>query len=196
MGVARSQSFAERPHAQPLPLPGVHHAGVGRSSSGIGVSRRPGLGRGSEPLDLPLPRPECVSNRLDHAYTEGDIATASVSSVSSTDSDYPSDSRVLRPLTSDYENGNRTAANSPSRRVSVSAFEDQSPIVIQKNSKEVLKPADFSLNNHIASTSPRWALLSTRVQNSQMPNRGLGSGHCSSPGSGHNSGHNSIGGDM
>ncbi|KAF2297845.1 hypothetical protein GH714_003971 [Hevea brasiliensis] len=169
MEVARSQSFAETPHAQPLPLPGVHHAGVGRSSSGIGVSRRPGLGRGSEPLDLPLPRPGCVSNRLDHAYIEGDIATASILV---------------------------TATNSPSRRVSVSAFEDQSPIVIQKNSKEVLKPADFSLNNHIPSTSPRWALLSTHVQNSQMPYRGLGSGHCSSPGSGHNSGHNSIGGDI
>ncbi|KAJ9173629.1 hypothetical protein P3X46_016745 [Hevea brasiliensis] len=178
MEVARSQSFAETPHAQPLPLPGVHHAGVGRSSSGIGVSRRPGLGRGSEPLDLPLPRPGCVSNRLDHAYIEGDIATASVSSVSSTDSDYPSDSRVLMPLTFDYEHGNRTATNSPSRRVSVSAFEDQSPIVIQKNSKEVLKPADFSLNNHIPSTSPRWALLSTHVQNSQMPYRGA---FCSVP---------------
>ncbi|XP_057994005.1 mitogen-activated protein kinase kinase kinase YODA isoform X2 [Hevea brasiliensis] len=224
--VARCQSFAERPHAQPLPLPGVRHAGIGRSNSGISALIRPGLDRGSKPLDLPLPRPGCVSDRLEHAYTEGDIATASVSSVSSTDSDCPFDSRVLSPLTSDYEYGNRTATNSPSSLKQ----KDQSPIVCKKSSKEVLKPVDFSLSNHIPSTSPRRAPLSTHVQNLQIPNRGAfcsapdssmsspsrspirafgpeqvincgfwagqGSGHCSSPGSGHNSGHNSIGGDM
>ncbi|KAF2313326.1 hypothetical protein GH714_010373 [Hevea brasiliensis] len=224
--VARCQSFAERPHAQPLPLPGVRHAGIGRSNSGISALIRPGLDRGSKPLDLPLPRPGCVSNRLEHAYTEGDIATASVSSVSSTDSDCPFDSHVLSPLTSDYEYGNRTATNSPSSLKQ----KDQSPIVCKKSSKEVLKPVDFSLSNHIPSTSPRRAPLSTHVQNLQIPNRGAfcsapdssmsspsrspirafgpeqvincgfwagqGSGHCSSPGSGHNSGHNSIGGDM
>ncbi|KAG8659179.1 hypothetical protein MANES_02G020500v8 [Manihot esculenta] len=224
--VARSQSFAERSHAQPLPLPAVRYTGIGRSNSGLGASIRPGLDRGSKPLDLPLPRPGCVSNRLDHAYTEGDFATASVSSVSSTDSDYPFDSRVLSPLTSDYEYGNRTATNSPS---SIKQ-KDQSPIVSKKNSKEALNSVDFSLSNHIPPTSPRRAPSRTHVQNLQIPNRGafcsapdssmsspsrspisafgpeqvincglwagLGSGHCSSPGSGHNSGHNSIGGDM
>ncbi|KAK7836572.1 mitogen-activated protein kinase kinase kinase yoda [Quercus suber] len=72
--VSRCQSFAERPHAQPLPLPGA-----------------------------------------DPADAEADIATASFSSDSSTDSDDPSDSRFLSPLASDYENGNKTTMNSPSR---------------------------------------------------------------------------------
>ena len=109
--VSRCQSFAERPHAQPLPLPGVCHTSIGRSNSGISVSSTPVLNGGSKPLDLPLPRPGRAPNRLDHPYAEGD----SVSSESSTDSDYPSDSGVLSPLTSDYENGNRTVTNSPSR---------------------------------------------------------------------------------
>lgn len=111
--VSRCQSFVERPHAQPLPLPGVR---VGRSNSGIGAPIKPGLEVGSKPLHfLPLPRPGCGPNRLDHTDAERDPATASVSSDSSTDSDDPLDSRILSPLTSDYENGNRTAANSPSR---------------------------------------------------------------------------------
>ncbi|XP_050227863.1 mitogen-activated protein kinase kinase kinase YODA isoform X2 [Mercurialis annua] len=220
--VSRCQSFAERPHAQPLPLPGVRHTDIGRSNSGINVSVKPVLDRSSKPLNLPLPRPECIPNRLDHTYIEGD----SVSSVSSTDSDYRSDSRVLSPLTSDYENGNRTATNSPSSKKP----KVHSPIISQKDSKETLKPADFSLNNQIPSVSPRRAPLGSHVQNLQIPNRtvffsapdsslsspsrspirafgseqvlncnfwaGLGSGQCSSPGSGHNSGHNSIGGDM
>ncbi|XP_020539546.1 mitogen-activated protein kinase kinase kinase YODA isoform X2 [Jatropha curcas] len=224
--VSRCQSFAERPHAQPLPLPGARHAGIGRCNSGISASIRPRLDGGLKPLDLPLPKPGCGPNRLGHAYTEGDIATASVSSASSTDSDYPSDSRILSPLTSDYENGNRTATNSPSSM----KHKDQSHIFSPKYSKEILKPADFSLNNQIPSTSPRRAPLSTHVQNMQIPHRGalysapdsslsspsrspmrafgpeqaincglwagLGSGHCSSPGSGYNSGHNSIGGEM
>ncbi|EEF51206.1 mitogen-activated protein kinase kinase kinase YODA [Ricinus communis] len=220
--VSRCQSFAERPHAQPLPLPGGRHSGIGRSNSGITASIRPVLDGGSKPLDLPLPRPGCVHNKLDHTYAEGD----SVSSVSSMDSEYPSDSRVLSPLMSDYENGNRTATNSPSS----AKQKEQSPIVCRKNSKETLKPADFSLNNQIPSVSPRRVPLGSHVQNLQIPHRGaffsapdsslsspsrspirafgpeqvlncglwagLGSGHCSSPGSGHNSGHNSIGGDM
>lgn len=113
--VSRCQSFAERSQAQPLPLPGVHLPNIGRANSGICASSKPGFDRGSKPLFLPLPRPGCVPNRADPADTEADIATASVSSDSTIDSDDPSDSRLLSPLASDYENGNKTTVNSPSR---------------------------------------------------------------------------------
>ena len=115
MQVSRCQSFAERPHAQPLPLPGVHLPRIGHTNSGISASAKPGFDRGSKSHFFPLPRPGCVLNRADPADAEADIATASFSSDSSIDSDDPSDSRFLSPLASDYENGNRTTMNSPSR---------------------------------------------------------------------------------
>ncbi|CAL1401010.1 unnamed protein product [Linum trigynum] len=236
--VSRCQSFAERP-SQPLPLPGARRTTVARSHSGVSSSPNPGSDAGSKHLQvLPLPRPGNVSNRLDRVNVEVDIGTASISSDSSSDSEDQSDSRLLSPLTSDYENGNRTAANSPSSMMQ----KDRSPLLSRKNSGEMLKHADFSLNNNQKpSVSPRRAHLSSLVQNLQIPNRGilssapdssmsspcrspirlfgteqvvvntglllqgknyadvvglLGSGHCSSPGSGYNSGHNSIGGDM
>ncbi|XP_022760229.1 mitogen-activated protein kinase kinase kinase YODA-like [Durio zibethinus] len=229
--VSRCQSFAERPHAQPLPLPVMHHASVVRTNSGINASIRPGFDRGSsQSLFLPLPRPGQLSNKLGPIDADGDIATASDSSDSSIDSDDPSDSRLLSPLTSDYENGQRTAANSPSSIKHTNPL----PVVNQKNSKEILKPANISFNNQYLSASPKQGPLSNRVQNLQTPQRGvfssapdssmsspsrspmrafclgqiwnsgpctgkpfsdiafLGSGHCSSPGSGHDS----VVGDM
>ncbi|CAN1300692.1 Mitogen-activated protein kinase kinase kinase YODA [Linum perenne] len=166
--VSRCQSFAERSHAQPLPLPGVrgvHGTPIARSHSGVSESVKSGSDAGSKHLQvLPLPRTGNVSNRLDRVKLEVDIGTASVSSDSSSDS------------------------------------ED---------------------HNQLPSVSPRRAHLSSRVQNLQIPSRGtlfsapdsslsspsrspirafdvglLGSGHCSSPGSGYNSGQNSIGGDL
>ncbi|XP_073264184.1 mitogen-activated protein kinase kinase kinase YODA isoform X1 [Populus alba] len=233
--VSRCQSFSERPQAQPLPLPGVPHTKIRRSDSGIGASVKPGLDGRGKPLHLlPLPRPGHVLNRLDQADTAGDLATASVSSDSSIDSDDLSDSRVLSPLTSDYENGNRTAVNSPPSMMR----QDQSPIINRKNSRETLKHANLPVNNQTLSTPPKRAIFSSQVQNLQIPHRVaffsapdssmsspsrspmrafgteqvinngfwagktysdigvLGSGQCSSPGSGYNSGQNSIGGDM
>ncbi|KAE8055375.1 hypothetical protein FH972_012216 [Carpinus fangiana] len=228
--VSRCQSFAERSQAQPLPLPGVHLPNIGRANSGISASSKPGFDRGSKPLFL-LPRPGCVPNRAAPADTEGDIATASVSSDSTIDSDDPSDSRLLSPLTSDYENGNKTTANSPSSVM----HKDQYPVVNQKNVREILKPANLLFNNQILSTSPKRRPLGAHVQNlhipphnafysapdSSMPSPSrspirvfgpeqvmssgywtgrsypeIASGQCSSPGSGYNSGHNSVGGDM
>ncbi|XP_059640260.1 mitogen-activated protein kinase kinase kinase YODA [Cornus florida] len=233
--VARCQSFAERSLAQPLPLPGVPLSALGRTDSGISASTKPEFDRSSRPLPfLPLPRPGNVPNRPNPTDVEGDLATASVSSDSSTDSDDPSESRLLSPLASDYENGNRTAMNSPS---SIKP-KDQSPIATQKNSREMLKPDNIFLNNQTLPTSPKRGPSSNQVPNLQIPRHGafysapdsslsspsrspmrifgpelvmnsgfsagkpypditlLGSGHCSSPGSGHNSGHNSVGGDM
>ncbi|XP_021887071.1 LOW QUALITY PROTEIN: mitogen-activated protein kinase kinase kinase YODA-like [Carica papaya] len=230
--VSRCQSFAERPRAQPLPLP-VCTNNVSRTDSGISISTKPGCERGSKPfLFLPNPKPGCVPSGLVHTEAEADLATASVSSDSSIDSDDPSDSHLLSPLTSDYENGKQTATSSPLRK-----HKDQSPIVTH-NSTESLTAADNLFNNQILSASPKRDPLNTHVQSLQIPprvafygavdssmsspsrspisafsqeqvlNSGLwtpkqysdiallGSGHCSSPGSGHNSGHNSVGGDM
>ncbi|KAJ8623837.1 hypothetical protein MRB53_032367 [Persea americana] len=209
--VSHCQSFAERPHAQaqPLPLPGGHSSCIGRTASGISMSRPP---------------------------LEKYLVTASVSSVSSIDSDDPIDSRLLSPPGIDYEEGGRTIANG---FFSVMP-KDHSPIITRKNSRETLKPANSLFNNQSLSSSPKRGLLSTYASNIQIPHQGvfgigsapdssmsspsrspmravcpeqiagtafwaakaypdvalLGSGQCSSPGSGHNSGHNSMGGDM
>ncbi|XP_034215464.1 mitogen-activated protein kinase kinase kinase YODA isoform X2 [Prunus dulcis] len=167
--VSRCQSFAERPHAQPLPLPRVQLSNIGRTDSGISASSKPGSDRGSNQLFyLPLPRPECVSSREDPTDAEGDIATASISYDSSTDSDDPIDSRLLSPMGSDYENGNRTTLNSPSSVMQ----KDQFPTVDQKNSKETVKPDNLLFNTQILSPSPKRRPSSTHMQNIQIPYHG------------------------
>uniref|UniRef100_A0A5B6ZEK5 mitogen-activated protein kinase kinase kinase n=1 Tax=Davidia involucrata TaxID=16924 RepID=A0A5B6ZEK5_DAVIN len=232
--VSRCQSFVQRPHDQPLPLPGLQPARIGRTDSGISVSAKPRLEKRSKPsLFLPLPRPGCIRNRADPIDLDGDLVTDSVSSECSIGSDDPADSRQRSPLASDYDNGSRTAAGSPSSMVA----KDQSP-VMQINSREALKPANVLFNNQASPSSPKRRPLSSHVPNLLVPYNGafysapdssisspsrspmrafgteqvinsafwagkpspelslLGSGHCSSPGSGHNSGHNSTGGDM
>ncbi|KAH8492369.1 hypothetical protein H0E87_021794 [Populus deltoides] len=233
--VSRCQSFAERPHAQPLPLPGVHPADVGRTDSGIGILTKPRSEKGANSsLFLPLPRPGCIRNRPNPPYLDGDLATASVSSESATDSDDPADSSHRSPPATDYDLGTRTTTSSPSSAM----LKDQCAIVSHSNSKEAKKPASLSFGNHTSSTSPKWRPVSSHVLNLQVPQHVasgsapdssmsspsrspmrassteqvinsafwagkpypdanfLGSGHCSSPGSGYNSGHNSMGGDM
>lgn len=117
--VSRCQSFAERPvqrsHAQPLPLPRNQRPNVDRTDSSISASMKSERDKSQKPSVFPLPEPGCVTNRADPTDGEGDVATASISSVSSIESDDPTESRLLSPLTSDYENGNKTAVNSPSR---------------------------------------------------------------------------------
>jgi hypothetical protein len=114
--VARCQSFAERPHAQPLPLPGLHPSGVGRVDSEISISSKSRLEKGSKPsLFLPLPTPGCIRCRPNPADLDGDIVNSSVFSDCSADSDEPADSRNRSPLATDSETGTRTAAGSPSR---------------------------------------------------------------------------------
>ncbi|ESW24217.1 hypothetical protein PHAVU_004G112000 [Phaseolus vulgaris] len=231
--VARCQSFAERPHAQPLPLPVLHPSNISRADSEISISAKSRLEKGSKPSLFPLPKPACMRGRLNPADLDGDLVTASVSSESSADSDEPVDSRNRSPLATDCENGTRTAAGSPSS----SMPKDLSSTVSQINSRETKKPANI-LGNHMSSTSPKRRPLSNHVSNLQIPPHGAfcsapdssksspsrsplrvfgtekvlnsafwagkpyseinlgGSGHCSSPGSGHNSGHNSMGGDM
>ncbi|CAN4087718.1 unnamed protein product [Withania somnifera] len=229
--VSRCQSFAERPQAQPLPLPGLCPANVGRSDSGISASAKSKVEKASKPsLFLPLPKPACIRHRLDPADTDGELVFASISSECSIESDDPIDSRQRSPLASDYETGSRTAAGSPSSLV----VKDQSAVG-QISSKETPRPVSLSPSRNVSSVSPKRRPLSSHVTNLQVPPPGafcsapdssmsspsrspmraagndqatlwagraypdlpsLGSGHCSSPGSGQNSGHNSMGGDM
>lgn len=93
-------------------------------------------------------------------------------------------------------------------------------------SRDVPKPRDNLLNNHLSSSPTRRKPLSSHAPNLQVPynvafcsapdssisspsrsplrafgteqviNSAFYAGHCSSPGSGQNSGHNSMGGDM
>ncbi|KAM3381985.1 mitogen-activated protein kinase kinase kinase YODA [Capsicum galapagoense] len=232
--VSRCQSFAERPLAQPLPLPGLCTANVGRSDSGISPSAKSKVEKATKPsLFLPLPKPACIRNRLETADTDAELVFASISSECSIESDDPIDSRQRSPLASDYETGSRTAAGSPSSLV----VKDQSAVG-QINSKETTRPISLSPSRNVSSVSPKRRPLSSHVTNLQVPPPGafcsapdssmsspsrspmraagseqvtgstlwagrpypdlssLGSGHCSSPGSGQNSGHNSMGGDM
>ncbi|XP_010539223.1 PREDICTED: mitogen-activated protein kinase kinase kinase YODA-like [Tarenaya hassleriana] len=101
--VSRCQSFVGTPLAQPLPLPLP-------------------LPRANSPTICCTDKPECdldskqllFSPPPDADSVEGYIATASISSGSSIESDDPSDSRLLSPLTSDHDNGIKIASNSPS----------------------------------------------------------------------------------
>lgn len=114
--VSRCQSFAERPHSQPLPLPDQRPGIVGRTDSEIGISRKARPEKGSKSsLFIALPRPGCIRHRQNRNDLDGDYVTASVFSESSAESDDPTDSHHRSPQATDYDNGTRTAATSPSR---------------------------------------------------------------------------------
>ncbi|RDX95772.1 Mitogen-activated protein kinase kinase kinase YODA, partial [Mucuna pruriens] len=226
--VSRCQSFAERPLAQPLPLPGMHLPAANHANSGTSVASKLESTRGSKSsLYFPLPKLGCLSNRGEPTDAEEDTATASVSSGSSIDSDDLCDSHFLSPLASDCENGNRATVHS---NVSV-VHKDQSPSTVQKNSRVSSKAASKLCTHQLLSNTakgtslcrPNLACLgglwsapdSSTSSPCRSPLRTFGaeqvlnsgfytgkpypdtaSGHCSSPGSGHNSGHISVGGDL
>ncbi|KAG8374985.1 hypothetical protein BUALT_Bualt10G0052500 [Buddleja alternifolia] len=222
--VSRCQSFGEMPESQPLPLPSCHFANIGHAGSGNNASTEPTLDTGSKTsLFLPLPKPERVKIGTRAVDGEGDLATASNSSDSSSDTDDPSDSRLLSPQASDYENnGIKSATASPSGVKQ----RDRFAIANKKISREVMKTANALLNSQ-SPTSPKQGQLNSHVAYLRIPHQGallsapdsstsspsrspvvghepltstgfwlgkpyadlslLGSGHCSSPGSGHNS---------
>ncbi|OEL21602.1 Mitogen-activated protein kinase kinase kinase YODA [Dichanthelium oligosanthes] len=225
--VSRCQSFAaDRPHAQPLPLPGSR-ARVTRTTSDITNSKSTLEKRGKGQL-LPLPRPQKRPEA-----TVAEEAAASVSSNCSVDSDDHGDSRLQSPVGNESENATRVTATNSSSVV----HKDRSVAITRKTTKEVAKPNNAFLSNQILSTSPRGTVPDSYQSNLQSPRQialesapnslmsspsrspriicpdqiptsafwavkphadvtFLGSGQCSSPGSGQTSGHNSVGGDM
>ncbi|CAH8363682.1 unnamed protein product [Eruca vesicaria subsp. sativa] len=212
--VSRCQSFAARSPAVPLPRPALRTT-VTRIDSG---SQRPGSN-----ASLPLPKPHGggVSNVPDNIGAEADFTTASVSSGSSV-GDNPSDS-ILSPLASDCENGNRTALNISSREQPMHSNKNSAemfkpvPNMPNKNRRPLgthVKNLQIPKRDLVLCSAPD-SLLSSPSRSpmrsfvpDQVSNHGLligkpypdvsllGSGQCSSPGSGYNSGNNSIGGDM
>ncbi|XP_074291515.1 mitogen-activated protein kinase kinase kinase YODA-like isoform X2 [Silene latifolia] len=224
--VGRCQSFAERPLSQPLPLPGLHPASVSRTDSGLIISSKPRSEKVTKSsLFSPLRRPACIRSRAEPAELDSELATGSVSSESSVESDDLPESSLRSPQASDVEIGPRTAAGSPSRVMHSDCREAQRPLSTQpSNQNPTASPRRRPLRNHVPNllvpshgaffsapdssmSSPSRSPLSTPNNEQAMNNafwaskaypdlNFLGSGHCSSPGSGHNSGHNSLGGDM
>ncbi|KAL3755742.1 hypothetical protein ACJRO7_002746 [Eucalyptus globulus] len=164
--VSRCQSFAERPLAQPLPLPGPHPATVGRTDSGISVPKpRSDKGPNLFLPRLPLPRPACIRSKANQAELDGDLVTASVSSEGSIDSEDPADSRHRSPCATDYDNGARTTASSPSRLI----LKDQKPTVAHISPREARRPANLCLSNHVSPASPKQRPLNSHLPNLQVP---------------------------
>ncbi|KAH6783300.1 Protein kinase superfamily protein [Perilla frutescens var. hirtella] len=233
--VSRCQSFGERPQAQPLPLPGSHFTNIRGADFGDRASKGPSVDKGSKATVLiPLPKPQHGKIGKRAKGGERDLSTVSSSSDSSSDTDDPSDSRLLSPQASDYENGIKSDAASPSGLKQ----RDQSPFAYKKNLKEMSQPADILLNCRTSPASPKQSPVGAKVAHLQVPHQGfflsapdssmsspsrspmrvfchepvtnsgfwlgkpyadlsiLGSGHCSSPSSVHNSGQNSVAGDV
>ncbi|EPS70155.1 hypothetical protein M569_04605 [Genlisea aurea] len=177
--VGRCQSFAERTQAQPLPLPVRKTAKTNRKDSVINESVKPKAEKASKTLlFLPLPRPACIRQRLEPCDLDVEPAVASVSSDSSVESDDRADSSLRSPLASDYDIDCRTAVGSPLKCCSANDFEG-------------VEDHDSSLSS--PSRSP---IRGSPFVKHHMDFPFLGSGQCSSPGSGQTSGHNSMGGDV
>nr|GMD98168.1 mitogen-activated protein kinase kinase kinase YODA [Ipomoea batatas] len=235
--VSRCQSFVDRPVrpcAQPLPLPVVHLSNIQHGEPESNVSAKSATEYAFKPLlTLPLPEPRLELHGQDAMDIDRDLPTATASCDSSSDIDDPTDSHLLSPRASDYENGGRTSINSPSS----AKQKVQTSISFNTNPIETSKSANILSNNQAVSPPSRRRPLRSQVLDLQIPRHGafysapdssmsspsrspmrvfghdvknsgfwpgkpygditfLGSGQCSSPGSGQNSGHNSVGGDI
>ncbi|RLM73112.1 mitogen-activated protein kinase kinase kinase YODA-like [Panicum miliaceum] len=232
--VSRCQSFSvDRPHAQPLPIPG----GCPRATRTVSdvIESKPILEkRGQPPLFLPLPKPDLLHKRPGNSVVASEIVVASVSSNCSADSEDHADSQLQSPVGNDIENKTKISSKNKSSNVR----KEHPGTITTKIKKETSKPsANAFLSNHTMSTSPRYIAADNNQPNVQnlrpvvlesapnslmsSPSRSprricpdhiptatfwavkphadvtfLGSGQCSSPGSGQTSGHNSVGGDM
>ncbi|KAK9053136.1 hypothetical protein SSX86_029766 [Deinandra increscens subsp. villosa] len=165
--VARSQNFAERPHAQPLPLP-KNLSDMGRVDLGKQASRNLGSRKSSSQLFLfPVPISN-AQNGHDQTDIEGDLATDSVFTESDSDSDRALDSWLLSPQAPNYKTGNKTSTNSPSSRVTF----------INQKEQEKLKPVKACVSNPTLPTSPEHHPLSCQMANLQIPQS---AGFCRAP---------------
>ncbi|XP_047082759.1 mitogen-activated protein kinase kinase kinase YODA-like isoform X2 [Lolium rigidum] len=224
--VSRCQSFsADRVHSQPLPLPGLRPA-VTRTISDVTQSKPILEKRGKPPLLLPLPKPNkpqkrseiviasvssnCSADSDDRGDSqlpspvgndaENATNVASRSKSSNVHKERPgaittkSTKEMTKPTNQFLSN--HTMSTSP-RGI---AADNHQPI-LQNLRPVVLESAPNSLMSS-PSRSPR------RICPDHIPTSAfwavkphadvtfLGSGQCSSPGSGQTSGHNSVGGDM
>lgn len=116
--VSRCQSFsADRPHAQPLPIPGVRPR-VTRTVSDV-IESKPILEkRGKPPLLLPLPKPNRPHKRPGNSEPASEIVIASVSSNCSADSEDNGDSQLHSPAGNGAENTTKFTSKSKSRYAS------------------------------------------------------------------------------
>ncbi|KAL6581500.1 hypothetical protein OROMI_007423 [Orobanche minor] len=230
--VSRCHSFAERPQAQPLPVPSLRPTNVSRTGSVVSDSAKLKVEKNSKPsIFLPLPRPACIRQRLEPEDLDGELAVNSISSECSVASDDQADSRQRSPLANDFDViGCRTAAGSP-LSISLKDHSAVAPVISPF-------PVNLSSNKNVSASPPRRRPFNGQMPSLQVPHHGtlwsapdssmsspsrspirtsgyeqvtstafttgkhypdvpfLGSGHCSSPGSGQTSGHNSMGGDM
>ncbi|KAM0929301.1 hypothetical protein ACQ4PT_001727 [Festuca glaucescens] len=224
--VSRCQSFsADRVHSQPLPVPGLRPA-VTRTVSDVTQSKPILEKRGKPPLLLPLPKPNkpqkrseiviasvssnCSADSDDRGDSqlpspvgndaENTTNVASRSKSSNLHKERPGaittkSTKEMTKATNQFLS-NHTMSTSP-RGI---AADNHQPI-LQNLRPVVLESAPNSLMSS-PSRSPR------RICPDHIPTSAfwavkphadvtfLGSGQCSSPGSGQTSGHNSVGGDM
>ncbi|XP_047971606.1 mitogen-activated protein kinase kinase kinase YODA isoform X2 [Salvia hispanica] len=176
--VSRCQSFGERPQAQPLPLPGSHFTNIYRTDSGDRALNGPSADRVSKSTVLhPLPKPGHGKIGKRAEVGEKDLATASSCSDSSSDTDDPSESRLLSPEASDYESVIKSDAASPSGLKQ----KDQFPFAKKKSSKEMSPPADNLLHCQTSPASPKKRHVDAKVARLQVPNLSVPNSSMSSP---------------
>lgn len=211
--VTRCQSFS---HALPLPLPCMPPASIlGRTESGISLNRSGHF--------LPLPSPQAVLNRSENA-ADGSALSGSDSATSSmVGSDDQADrdpsatigSCITFAGSAPKNSKNNTKREIPKPNISLLSKHNNLPIPPKRgfsSNREPPKPLQIPVNRQpVAATDSSTSTPSSPMRgfsSEHSPRGGLcmakpyldgamfGSGNCSSPGSGYNSGQNSIGGDM
>lgn len=211
--VTRCQSFSQ---PLPLPLPCMPPASIlGRTESGISLNRS---GR-----FLPLPSPEEVLNRSENA-ADGSALSGSDSGTSSlagsddqADRDPSATNGSCITLTGSIPKYSKksTKLDIPKPNINLLSQHSNLPISTKKgfsSNREPPKRLQIPVNRPaVAATDSSTSTPSSPMKafsSEHSPRGGLGmvkpyldgamfgSGNCSSPGSGYNSGQNSIGGDM
>ncbi|CAH1415510.1 unnamed protein product [Lactuca virosa] len=203
--VARSQSFAERPLPHPLPLPDVHPT----ADSGKRASRKSGIGKGSSltphkpsrsqkcPCDDPSDSRLLSPQVSDYEKNYTNSPSSAVYKIQNHHIATQKRREKLKPVNTNTCLNNQTVPTSPKRRpLSRHMAKLQIP-----QSGAFFSAPDSSMSSPSRSPmrvfGPDPTLTSGLWAGRPYADAGfLGSGQCSSPGSGHNSGHNSVGGDM
>ncbi|GFP82238.1 mitogen-activated protein kinase kinase kinase yoda [Phtheirospermum japonicum] len=204
--VARCQSLAERPKAQPLPLPGLGPANVVRTESIVIEPSKPKHEKLSKPsLFRPLPRPACIRAKPGRTELEDESAVASVSSecsIESSNLENESNFKNQTPIATQV-----STLNLSSNKNISSPLPKRRPLSSQVPNLQVPSRGAFfsALDSSVSSPSRspmRPAGCEQGTNSGLTPGKlypeplSLGSGQCSSPGSAQTSGHNSVGGDM